>query len=737
MHRTHYLRALIIALAATLLITACGGGGPAGPATPLAPSLTGFTPEAALRGASITISGANFGTSAGTVTVGGQAASVTDWSATSVTATVPETAANGWTDVSVTTAGGTATQAGLFVGVEYTGDTAGLQDFLHAQPRGTAILLGARAYDMTGLSTLIVNNVELFGRGSAETQLLPHPTGAMVLAADFGGLSGITDLTVSGGTFLVVPGSVSEDPTTVALNPLPTVVVRNAVMNVPDGFATGGSGPLTANLEVQGSDIDTGADGFDVIVTGNLVISGATIKADSATVVSVTGYTEVTDLTVVANDVQIGGQAGLSVQDSNITAEDGDIDILGNVVATEVPGFPGGPVTVTGSILEARDADLTDGIYLGTVSITTHGAPIELTDNPRIRDQGDLEIYTDYNDFAQGSITVARNPDIHVGVFIADDPLNARPGYMYVGGGSTVLPSTVRFVSNEFAVSRIIEFSKHAVANLIVSDNVGVVGDPTGTGYFEVYGSVGDVTFSNNVLDIATELFVDIRGTSDDTLLITGNQVVAGGDGIYVPAEGFGTVVVEGNNFEAEAPIVLGGTAELTVVDNTFASPDLGVEITGQSTDPVFMLTFSKNVLLTGDNALRALTIASARTVIMEDNQATLFGTAAVPVRALVLEPDGFDMQLTASRNTFTGYGQALFIDNTGGAAAMGLVINNNVLDVPIGASGTAAEIVDVFDTVDARYNQWGTLTDPADVLAAVTFPGGPGTILVDPITLP
>src|SRR5690554_5924440 len=99
MHRTHYLRSLIIALAATLLITACGGGGPAGPATPLAPSLTGFTPEAALRGASITISGANFGTSAGTVTVGGQAASVTDWSTTSVTATVPETAANGWTEV--------------------------------------------------------------------------------------------------------------------------------------------------------------------------------------------------------------------------------------------------------------------------------------------------------------------------------------------------------------------------------------------------------------------------------------------------------------------------------------------------------------------------------------------------------------------------------------------------------------------------------------------------------------
>lgn len=94
-------------------------------------------------------------------------------------------------------------------------------------------------------------------------------------------------------------------------------------------------------------------------------------------------------------------------------------------------------------------------------------------------------------------------------------------------------------------------------------------------------------------------------------------------------------------------------------------------------------------------------------------------------------------MQLTANRNTFTDYDQALFIDNAGGVATLDLKINNNVFDFVIGAPGTAAEIVDVAQTVDARYNQWGTLTNVTDVQAAISFPGAPGTVLVDPITLP
>ena len=739
MHRSNLLRALVGAVATTLVLSACGGGGPTGPVTPLAPTVATFAPEVAPRGATITISGSNFGDSAGAVTVGGHAAAVTDWTASSITATVPQAAANGWTEVGVTTAGGTATRAGLFVGVEYTGATAGLQDFLSAQPRGGAILLGAQTYDLAaaGLS-LIVNNVELFGRGSAETQLLLDSSGAVVLAAEFGGLAGVTDLTVSGGTFVVFPGSISEDPTTVALEPLPTVVVRNAVIDVPDGFETGALGPLAANLEISDSEIDAGATDFNATVTGHLVLSAVTVAADSVFTLSVSDRTEISDSTVVADRVMVGGQSGLSVQDSTITAEDGDIELFGNPAGLFGPGLPGGPVLITGSSLAALDANLADATFAGSIAVVTEGAPIELTDNPRIHAQGNFEIYTGNNVFEQGSILVARNPDIHVGVFTAEDPLNPRATNLYIGGGSLALPSTISFVANEFAVTHMVQFDRYSPANLIVSDNIGVVGEAGSLGFFDAYGDQGDVTFSNNVLTISTELFLGTGGTVDDTLEITDNQIVVGGDGIYVPAEGFGTVLVSGNNFQSEAPIDLGGTGELTVVGNTFSSPDRGVDIFGHAGAPLISVTFSKNVLLSGDGALQALTFTMASSVLMEDNTLTMVGTSAVPVRALLIDPDGYDMQLTANRNTFTDYDQALYINNFGGVATLDLTINNNVFDFAIGAPGTAAELVDVTDTVDARNNQWGALTLVADVEAAVSFLGLPGgSILLDPITLP
>jgi len=738
-HRSNFLRALVGALATALVLSACGGGGPTGPATPLAPTVTTFAPQVAPRGATFTVSGSNFGNNAGTVTVGGHAAAVTDWTATSITATVPQGAANGWTEVGVTTAGGTATRAGLFVGVEYTGATAGLQDFLNAQPRGGAILLGAQTYDLTaaGLS-LIVNNVELFGRGAAETQLLTSPTGAVVLAAEFGGLAGVTDLTASGGTFVVNPGSISEDPTTVSLDPLPTVVVRNAVIDAPGGFVTDTAGPLTANLEIYDSEIDNGETDFNATVTGHLLISGTTLAADRAIGVSLLDLTEVTDSTVVAVGVLLGGQTGLSVQDSSITAEDGDIELYGNSVAMDVPGFPGGPVLVTGSTLQALDANLADLTFTGQIFVVTNGAQIEITDNPRIRSHGNFEIFSGNNTFEQGNILVARNTDIHLGVFPSEDPVNPSAAHLFIAGGSLALPSTISFVANEFAVTQLVMFDRHAPANLIVSNNVGVVGEAGFAGYIDVYGDEGDVTFSNNVLEISTELYLVTGGTVDDTLEITDNQIVVGGDGIYVPAEGFGTVLVSGNNFESEAPIDLGGTGELTVIGNTFSSPDRGVDIFGHSGAPLTTVTFSKNVLLSGDDALQALTFTMASSVLMEDNTLTMVGSALLPVRALVIDPDGNDMQLTANRNTFTDYDQALFVNNFGGVATLDLTINNNVFDFAIGAPSTAAELVDVTDTVDARNNQWGALTLVADVEAAVSFVGLPGgTILLDPITLP
>lgn len=119
----------IAAFGLALTLAACGGG-----ITGRA-AISGFSPGAVPRGETVTVTGRNLGETAGTLTIGGEVAIITSWSDTSIEAVVPPTAANAWQPVAVSTSKGSATaSAGLFVGVEYTGDDAGLRAFLHSQP---------------------------------------------------------------------------------------------------------------------------------------------------------------------------------------------------------------------------------------------------------------------------------------------------------------------------------------------------------------------------------------------------------------------------------------------------------------------------------------------------------------------------------------------------------------------------------------------------------------------------
>ncbi|HEY6251648.1 MAG TPA: IPT/TIG domain-containing protein, partial [Candidatus Angelobacter sp.] len=74
------------------------------PAPPPAPSITSLSPTSGALGASLTITGTNFGSTQGssTVTIGGAAAAVNSWSATSITAAVPAGLAAGNNNVVVT-----------------------------------------------------------------------------------------------------------------------------------------------------------------------------------------------------------------------------------------------------------------------------------------------------------------------------------------------------------------------------------------------------------------------------------------------------------------------------------------------------------------------------------------------------------------------------------------------------------------------------------------------------------
>ena len=81
------------------------------PAPP--PAISGFSPASGAQGTTLTISGSNFGTTQGTVSIGGvQVASIASWSASAIVVTVPANGASGL--VSVTAGGVTANSSGSF-----------------------------------------------------------------------------------------------------------------------------------------------------------------------------------------------------------------------------------------------------------------------------------------------------------------------------------------------------------------------------------------------------------------------------------------------------------------------------------------------------------------------------------------------------------------------------------------------------------------------------------------------
>jgi len=83
-----------------------------GPWDTRSPMITSFSPAMGPPGTVVTIVGTDFGSSQGTVTFNGAAATISSWSATQITASVPGNASTG--PITVTAGGMTATSASNF-----------------------------------------------------------------------------------------------------------------------------------------------------------------------------------------------------------------------------------------------------------------------------------------------------------------------------------------------------------------------------------------------------------------------------------------------------------------------------------------------------------------------------------------------------------------------------------------------------------------------------------------------
>ena len=246
-------------------VKAAGGGGTG----TTGPTITSLSPASGPVGTSVTISGTNFGTSQETskVTFNGTVASATNWSATSIVATVPTGATTGSV---VVTAGGVASNGVLFTVAAPTAPPT-----ITTEPANQTVTAGQTA----------TFAVAATGAGTLSYQW--EKNGANVVGATASSYTTpATATTDSGSTFRVVvtdsAGSVMSNTATLTVNPAvvaPTITTQPANQTVTVGqtatfaVAATGTAPLSYQWQKNGTSI-SGA-------TASSYTTPATTTADS------------------------------------------------------------------------------------------------------------------------------------------------------------------------------------------------------------------------------------------------------------------------------------------------------------------------------------------------------------------------------------------------------------------------------------------------------------------------
>jgi YD repeat-containing protein len=268
------------------------------------PTLSGLSPSSGVVGASVTISGSNFGASQGssTVSFNGTAATPSSWSATSIMVPVPSGATTGNV---VVTVGGTSSNGSLFTVIQAPAIT-GLSP--SSGVVGTSVTISGSNFGASqGTSTVKFNGTSATPTSwSASSIVVPVPTGAttgnvvvtvggnssngslftMIQAPAISGLSpasGVvgTSVTISGSNF-----GASQGTSTVKLNgtsATPTSwSATSIVVPVPSGATTGnvvvtvGGNSSNSSLftviqppAISGLSMSSGVVGTSVTISGS------------------------------------------------------------------------------------------------------------------------------------------------------------------------------------------------------------------------------------------------------------------------------------------------------------------------------------------------------------------------------------------------------------------------------------------------------------------------------------
>jgi RHS repeat-associated protein len=323
------------------------------------PSITGLSPASAGVGASVTITGTNFGSTQGTSTMtfnGTTATTITSWNATSIVAMVPTGATTG--NVVVTVSG--IPSAGVNFTVLPTPGVSSLSPA--AGPVGTQVAISGSNFGSTQ-GTSVVS----FDGASA----------ASIVSWSATQIVAVAPITVTTGPVTVVVNSVPSNASVVftAYNPVITSI------SPP-------SGPVGGTVTIYGSGFGASQDG---VVSFNGADAGVQSWSDTAVQVSVPGTTSgpvtLTMNGVTSNGVEftveappaittisptsgavgaavtINGSGFGSTQSTNTVAFNGALATVNSWSDTEiiavVPTTTTGPVTVTVAGITAQGPNFT------------------------------------------------------------------------------------------------------------------------------------------------------------------------------------------------------------------------------------------------------------------------------------------------------------------------------------------------------------------------------------------
>lgn len=568
-------------LTCVALLVACGG-----PSGPTAPQATGVSPATAARGDTITVTGTRFGTTPGSLMVGGVAAAVTDWTDTAIEATVPDPAPNAWQDVEVSTAGGTSTVQDLFVGVEFDGTGPELQAFLDGLEVGTAVLLQADTYDLTSYpDQFLIDNKDLYGRGADETTLTLTPTGPTIILADFGKATTVADLTMLGDDLRFLSGDLSDTvlPSSVAV---PHITLDRVTFTEDAGGIFGNALSVNAKVDVvvRDSIVDVPNGFIGLVTSGSIVFENTEVESDAIEMGTYFGSLELLGSTVATSNAILAAESGLSIADSSVVISGGDLELIGaaNAMLAGSPVTTGGPVEVSGSSIEVLDGDLADGINAGALTIRTQFAPIRMVENTLVRVHDDLVLQAMPSFVGESDIEVIGNLDVRVGVFEAEDAVNFRNSSLVVLTNSINLRDRITLSGNTIAsTDAVVIQAAGSSGDVFVRDNVMAIGDAQPGNLIAVVAGEGRLEVTNNSVSNSAVNQLIAADLGGESLVVSGNQFThsaATGSTVLFQAVA-GSCDVTDNVINSDDPTDVNSSVVLVLCD--MDDPGRHVDLTG------------------------------------------------------------------------------------------------------------------------------------------------------------